>query len=53
MLNAQDLLFKTKVDLAKASYLFAMDFLRVQDAAGSLDEASVATVNRWLVESAR
>jgi outer membrane protein, protease secretion system len=48
VLNAQDLVYRTRVELAKASYLFVMSELRLRDAAGSLDEAALKRVNDWL-----
>jgi TolC family type I secretion outer membrane protein len=48
VLNAQDLVFKTRVDLAKAAYFYAMSTLRLNEAAGSLGESAIHDVNGWL-----
>jgi outer membrane protein TolC len=48
VLNAQDQVFRTKAELQRASCLYIMSYLRLQEAAGSLDDAAVQAVNQWL-----
>jgi TolC family type I secretion outer membrane protein len=49
VLNAQDQVFRTKVELDRASALYILSYLRLQDAAGSLDDGAIQAVNQWLV----
>ncbi|MBI3506726.1 MAG: TolC family outer membrane protein [Proteobacteria bacterium] len=51
VLNAQDQIFRTKVELAKAGGLFVMAHLRLQQAAGASEEQAVLTANAWLKPS--
>jgi outer membrane protein len=48
VLNAQQQLYSARRDLAQARYNYILNILRLQAAAGSLDEADVAEVSRWL-----
>lgn len=48
VLNAQQLLFATRRDLAQARYNTILNLLRLKQAAGSLDIADLAQVNDWL-----
>ena len=49
VLNAQDQVFRTKTELAHASFQFALSYLKLQEAAGGRDEAAMKTVNSWLL----
>jgi outer membrane protein/protease secretion system outer membrane protein len=48
VLNAQDQVFRTKVELERASCLYIMSYLRLREAAGALDGGAVQAVNEWL-----
>lgn len=48
VLNSQDQVFRTKVELARASCLYIMSYLRLQEAAGALDDGVIQAVNQWL-----
>jgi outer membrane protein len=48
VLNAQQQVFSTKRDLSKARYDALMSGLKLKAAAGSLSDADIEVVNRWL-----
>ena len=48
VINAQDLVFRTKVELIKAAHGFVLSSLKLQSACGALDESAVGAVNLWL-----
>jgi outer membrane protein len=48
VLNAQQLLYSAKRDLAQARYNFILSQLRLKSAAGQLSEDDLAEINRWL-----
>jgi outer membrane protein/protease secretion system outer membrane protein len=48
VVNAQDLVFKTVVDLARVRYLYVLSFLKLNEVAGSLNEETMQLVNQWL-----
>jgi TolC family type I secretion outer membrane protein len=49
VLNAQQQLFESKRDLARARYTYVVSRLELQRIAGDLDESDVESVNRWLL----
>ena len=48
VLNAQQLLFSARRDLAQARYNYIASFLRLIAAAGELDEEDLQRINSWL-----
>lgn len=48
LLDAEQRLFSVRREVAKARYDYLLNLLRLQAAAGSLDEETIATVNRFL-----
>ena len=48
VLNAQQQLYGTRRDLAKARYATIMSLLRLRAATGQLDQLALAEVNQWL-----
>jgi outer membrane protein len=48
VLNAQQLLFQTRRDLAQARYNYILSLLRLKAAVGKLAEDDIARVNLWL-----
>lgn len=48
VLNAQQLLFAAKRDLAQAKYAYVVSRLKLRSAAGLLDESDVIMVSSWL-----
>ena len=48
VLNAQRDLFAAKRDLSVARYDYALDILRLKQAAGVLNEDDLAEINSWL-----
>jgi hypothetical protein len=52
VLNAQQLLFTARRDLAQAKYNYIMSLLRLEAAIGELTEDDVAAVNLWLDRAA-
>lgn len=48
VLNAQQLLYSAKRDLAQSRYNFILNQLRLKSAAGQLSEDDLAEINRWL-----
>ncbi|MDB5905439.1 MAG: channel protein TolC [Betaproteobacteria bacterium] len=48
VLNAQQLLFSARRDLAQAKYTYVLSLLRLGAAIGELTESDVATINEWL-----
>lgn len=48
VLNAQQLLFSTKRDLAQARYTYALSRLRLRAAAGLLEQSDVNLLDSWL-----
>jgi len=48
VLNAQQQLYSARRDLAQARYNYILNSLRLEAAAGRLDEDDVARINRWL-----
>ena len=48
VLNAQDQVFRTRTELARASCHFALSYLKLKEAVGGLDDSSIAAVNSWL-----
>lgn len=48
VLNAQQLLFSARRDLAQARYNYILSLLRLKAAAGQLAETDLQTVNGWL-----
>ena len=52
VLNAQQLLFSARRDLAQSKYTYVLSLLRLEAAIGELTEADVAVVNQWLDASA-
>ena len=48
ILNAQQLLFSAKRDLAQAKYDYIMSRLRLRSAAGLLNEDDIQLVQGWL-----
>lgn len=51
ILNAQQQRMNTRRDLAEARYLYVMARIRLQGLAGSLTEAEIDSVNRWLTNA--
>jgi len=50
VLNAQSQLFQTKRDLAQARYNVLLGTLKLRQAAGTLTEEDVASINRLLLQ---
>jgi outer membrane protein len=48
VLNAQQLLFSAKRDLAQSRYSYVLSLLRLEAAIGELTESDIVEVNRWL-----
>jgi outer membrane protein len=48
VLNAQQLLFQTRRDLAQSKYNYVLSLLRLKAAVGKLSEEDLARVNLWL-----
>lgn len=48
VLDAQRQLYRARRDLARARYDYVVNGLRLRQAAGTLADADLATVNRWL-----
>lgn len=48
VLNAQQLLFSARRDLAQARYNYILSLLRLKAAAGQLTETDLQTINGWL-----
>jgi outer membrane protein len=48
VLNAQQLLFSARRDLAQARYNYILSLLRLTAAAGELDEEDLQRINAWL-----
>jgi outer membrane protein len=48
VLNAQQLLFSAKRDLAQSKYSYVLSLLRLEAAIGELTERDIAAVNQWL-----
>lgn len=48
VLNAQQLLFSARRDLAQSKYTYVMSLLRLEAAIGELTETDLAAVNQWL-----
>ncbi|HKA41089.1 MAG TPA: TolC family outer membrane protein [Burkholderiales bacterium] len=48
VLNAQQLLFQTRRDLAQAVYNYLISVLRLKAAVGKLSEDDIARINTWL-----
>jgi outer membrane protein, protease secretion system len=48
VLNAQDLLFRTRADLERAGGELILSYLRLHEASGALDEKPIQAVNAWL-----
>ena len=48
VLNAQQLLFQTRRDLAQSKYNYLMSMLRLKAAVGRLSEDDLARINLWL-----
>ena len=48
VLNAQQLLFSARRDLAQSKYTYVLSLLRLEAAIGELTEADLAAVNQWL-----
>jgi outer membrane protein len=48
VLNAQQLLFSAKRDLAQSKYSYVLSLLRLEAAIGELTESDIAAVNQWL-----
>jgi outer membrane protein len=48
VLNAQQLLFSSRRDLAQARYSYVLSLLRLEAAVGELTEEDLAAVNQWL-----
>jgi outer membrane protein len=48
VLNAQQLLFSARRDLAQARYNYVLSLLKLNAAAGKLSEADLQQVNAWL-----
>jgi outer membrane protein TolC len=48
VLNAQQQVFESKRNLARARYTYVFNRLELQRVAGELDESDVEAVNRWL-----
>jgi outer membrane protein len=48
VLNAQQLLFQTRRDLAQARYNYILSLLRLKAAVGKLSEDDIARTNLWL-----
>ncbi|HYC48272.1 MAG TPA: TolC family outer membrane protein [Burkholderiales bacterium] len=51
VLNAQQLLFSARRDLAQSKYNYIMSLLRLEAAIGELTESDLAAVNQWLDRS--
>lgn len=49
VLNAQDQVFRTRTELARASCRYALSWLKLKEAVGGLDQDAIAVVNAWLV----
>jgi outer membrane protein len=47
VLNAQQLLFSARRDLAQAKYGYILSLLRLEAAIGELTESDLASINRW------
>jgi outer membrane protein len=52
VLNAQQLLFSARRDLAQSKYSYVLSMLRLEAAIGDLTEDDVGAVNQWLDRSA-
>lgn len=48
VLNAESQVIQTRLDLAKARYLFVLSYLKLRDGAGGLNDEVMQTANRWL-----
>jgi outer membrane protein len=48
VLNAQQLLFSARRDLAQSKYTYVLSLLRLEAAIGELTESDIVEVNRWL-----
>ena len=48
VLNAQQLLFSARRDLAQSKYNYIMSLLRLEAAIGELTEDDLVAVNQWL-----
>jgi outer membrane protein len=48
VLNAQQLLFSARRDLAQSKYTYVLSLLRLEAAIGELTESDLAAVNQWL-----
>ena len=48
VLNAQQLLFSARRDLAQSKYTYVLSLLRLEAAIGELTEADLGAVNQWL-----
>jgi outer membrane protein len=53
VLNAQQLLFSARRDLAQSKYTYVLSLLRLEAAIGELTESDLAAVNQWLDRNAR
>ena len=48
MLNAQQLLFSARRDLAQSKYNYILSLLRLEAAIGELTQDDLVAVNQWL-----
>jgi outer membrane protein len=48
VLNAQQLLFSARRDLAQSKYTYVLSLLRLEAAIGELTDSDLAAVNEWL-----
>ena len=52
VLNAQQLLFSARRDLAQSKYAYVLSLLRLEAAIGELTESDLVAINRWLDRAA-
>lgn len=52
VLNAQQLLFSARRDLASSKYTYVLSLLRLEAAVGELTETDLVAVNQWLAPAA-
>ena len=53
LLNARQLLFSARRDLAQALYGYIVSRLKLEASAGDLNDADVSQVNGWLNQAAK